>query len=151
MRTLADRLRHMILFEGFALTLLVIWAALFSTLDVKMFGAFGIMMSLLAMLWNLLYNWLFDLWDRRARNFAPRTPLLRAAHAVLFEAGLLIVGTLLAVWWLSLTLWEAFVLDVGLSLFFVAYAYAFNWTYDAVFPPPHMRAKKRKAEGVPSA
>lgn len=141
----------MILFEGIALTLLVIGAAFFSTFDLKMFGAFGLMMSALAMFWNLIFNWVFDLWDRRVRNFAPRTPLLRAAHAVLFEAGLLIAGTVFAMWWLELSLWHAFVLDVGLSLFFVIYAYIFNWTYDVVFPPPHMREKTEKAEGFPSA
>ncbi|SFK48673.1 PACE efflux transporter [Shimia haliotis] len=140
MRTFADRIRHMVLFEGIALFLLVAGATLFSEFDVKMFGAFGLMMSLLAMLWNLIYNWLFDLWDRRVRNFAPRTPLLRVAHAILFEVGLLIAGTLLAVWWLEISLWHAFVLDVGLSIFFVIYAYIFNWTYDTVFPPPHARA-----------
>ncbi|MGR3635047.1 MAG: PACE efflux transporter, partial [Shimia sp.] len=114
-----------------------------------MFGAFGLMMSLLAMLWNLIYNWLFDLWDRKHRNFAPRGPMIRAVHALLFESGLLIVGTILAMWWLDLAFWPAFVLDVGLSLFFVTYAYAFNWTYDITFPPPHARAKK--AEGTPPA
>ncbi len=138
MRTLPDRLRHMILFEGIALVLLVTGAALFSSFDLKMFGAFGLMMSLLAMAWNLVYNWLFDLWDRRVRDFAPRTALLRAAHAILFEAGLLIAGTLLAMWWLQISLWNAFVLDVGLSLFFVTYAYGFNWAYDLIFPPPHV-------------
>ncbi|MGR3714627.1 MAG: PACE efflux transporter [Shimia sp.] len=149
MRTLPDRIRHMLLFEGLALAILVTGASLFSHFDLVAFGLFGLMMSLLAMLWNLIFNWLFDLWDQKYRNFARRGPLLRVAHAVLFESGLLIAGTLLAVWWLQITLWEAFVLDVGLSLFFVTYAYCFNWTYDLVFPPPH--SKTQKAEGNPSA
>ncbi|MCY1383930.1 Chlorhexidine efflux transporter [compost metagenome] len=38
----------------------------------------------------------------------------------------------LAAWWLSIGLVEAFLLDIGLLLFFLPYTLAFNWTYDAL-------------------
>ncbi|MOA70075.1 Bacterial Transmembrane Pair family protein [compost metagenome] len=38
----------------------------------------------------------------------------------------------LAAWWLSIGLIEAFLLDIGLVLFFLPYAVAFNWSYDVL-------------------
>lgn len=33
---------------------------------------------------------------------------------------------------LNIGLWKAFVLDIGIALFFLPYTYVFNWTYDHV-------------------
>jgi uncharacterized membrane protein len=41
----------------------------------------------------------------------------------------------LAAWWLGISLWQAFVLDIGIVLFFLPYTFCFNWTYD------HLRAR----------
>lgn len=136
MRTLKDRLRHTVLFELLALSLVVVFGPMITGHGMKELGALGIMMSLLAMSWNLIYNWLFDLWDRRARNMAPRGFGLRAVHAVLFEAGLLVAGIFIVAWWLEITLWAALILDVGFAVFFLIYAYVYNLAYDKVFPAP---------------
>ena len=39
-------------------------------------------------------------------------------------------------WWLDLTLWEAFVMDIGLIVFFLIYTFVFNWVFDRVFGLP---------------
>ena len=31
---------------------------------------------------------------------------------------------------------EAFLLDLGISIFFLIYAFVFNWAYDVIFPVP---------------
>ena len=56
-----------------------------------------------------------------------------------------------AAWWLGIGLWEAFVLDIAIVLFFLPYTFGFNWAYD------HIRAKvvarhglkNRRAAGTP--
>jgi uncharacterized membrane protein len=53
----------------------------------------------------------------------------------LFEIGLILAVVPLAAWWLDIGLWEAFVLDIGIVLFFLPYTFVFNWTYD------HVRAR----------
>ena len=99
-------------------------------------GALSVMFSALAMGWNMLFNWLFDLWDRKYRDMARRGFAIRAVHATLFELGMLITGIFLVSWWLSVSYWQAFLIEIGFSVFFLVYAYCFNWGYDQVFPVP---------------
>ena len=50
----------------------------------------------------------------------------------------------LAAWWLDIGLWQAFVLDIGIVLFFLPYTFAFNWTYDHlrdIIVARHLRKK----------
>lgn len=134
MRTVKDRIRHTLLFEGIALALVSVFGAWITGHSMQAIGGLSIMFSLYAMAWNFVFNLLFDLWDRRYRDMAPRGPLLRAAHACLFEIGVLIPGLFLTVWWLKITFVEAFILDLGFSAFFLVYAYVYNWAYDVIFP-----------------
>ena len=101
------------------------------------------MISLIAMSWNMLFNLMFDRVQRRA-GF-DRTVVARAVHAVLFEVGLLLAIVPLAAWWLGIGLWQAFVLDIGISLFFLPYTFFFNWTYDVLRARVVARKKERRA------
>lgn len=136
MRTIKDRIRHTLMFEGFALGLVATGGAWLTGHSMAEIGSLSVLFSLLAMTWNFIYNWLFDLWDRKYRGMAPRGPGIRVVHAVLFEAFLITVGIFLTAWWLTIPYWDAFILDLGFSAFFLVYAYVFNWTYDVVFPVP---------------
>ena len=136
MRSLADRIRHTILFEVIAIPLFALVGGWILGLPVEVTGALGLMFSALAMAWNLLFNWLFDLWDRKYRGMAKRGFAVRAVHACLFELGLLIAGLFLIAWWLEVGYLEAFLIDISSSAFFLVYAFVYNWAYDQVFPPP---------------
>ncbi len=136
MRTFFDRLRHTLLFEAIALSIVTVGGAWATGHSLFSIGTLGLIFSGLAMVWNLVYNWVFDLWDRAHRGMAPRGPGLRAVHATLFEAVLLFVGLFITAWWLGVSYWEALMLDLGFSAFFLVYAFCFNWTYDLVFPVP---------------
>ena len=39
-------------------------------------------------------------------------------------------------WWLDISLWNAFVLDLGLIVFFMIYTYLFNLLFDRIFGLP---------------
>ncbi|MBI1492826.1 PACE efflux transporter [Halocynthiibacter styelae] len=140
MRTFKDRLRHTLLFELIALTLVAIFGAWITGHSPAEMGTLGLMMSLLAMAWNLVYNWMFDQWDMKYRNMAPRGVKIRIIHALLFEGGLLIAGIFVVAWWLSITLLQALLLDLGFAAFFLVYAYVFNLAYDKIFPVPAQQA-----------
>ena len=60
----------------------------------------------------------------------------RVAHALGFEAGLVVMLVPLFAWWLGVSLWQAFVLDLGLIVFFLVYTYVFNLGFDRVFGLP---------------
>jgi len=136
MRTLSDRIRHTILFEVIALFIVVVVGSKITGEAPEKIGALGVMFSGLAMGWNLVFNWLFDLWDRKYRKAAPRGFYIRCVHVVLFEAALFVCGIFLVAWWLNVSLVYAFWLDIGMSAFFVCYAFFYNWGYDLVFPLP---------------
>lgn len=91
-------------------------------------GALTVMFSIIAMLWNMIFNMFFDQTQRRMRF--ERGLTARLLHASLFEVGLIVLLVPLASWWLSIGLLEAFLLDIGLILFFLPYTVSFNWGYD---------------------
>ncbi|PPJ44785.1 hypothetical protein C0075_24535, partial [Rhizobium sp. KAs_5_22] len=67
--------------------------------------------------------------------------------AILFEAGLLVVLLPAIAWYLGIGLVEAFVMDIAIAGFYVAYAFVFNLAYDRIFPIPERRAR---ADGLPA-
>ncbi|WP_375172800.1 PACE efflux transporter [Pseudooceanicola sp.] len=136
MRSFPDRLRHAISFELLALAIVIPLGALFFDVPMKHFGVVGVVSATLATLWNMVYNTLFDLVLRRRTGSTLKSPRVRLLHAALFEVGLLMVLLPFIAWYLGVTLWEAFVMDVALAAFYFAYAYIFNWGYDRLFPLP---------------
>lgn len=137
LRTTGDRIRHALIYEAIGLTLAVPLAAWGFGTDLVKTGVLGVFFSLLAMVWTMAYNYYFDkALLKLGRNPARRGVLLRAAHTLLFEAGFLIVSVPAIAWWLSLSLWEAVAMDLGFTLFYVAYTYVYNWGYDTIFPYP---------------
>ena len=54
----------------------------------------------------------------------------------MFEVGLLFVLLPLFAWYLEISLWQAFLMDVSFALFYMGYAFVFNWMYDRLLPLP---------------
>ena len=137
MRTAADRLRHTLMFEVFGLVLSTPLAAMILHRPVYKVGALAVGLSITAMAWNLVYNILFDhLLIRLGRRLDDRPFWLRALHAVCFEGGLLVFTVPAVAIWLNMPLVQAFLADMGFVLFYLVYAYLFNYAYDRVFPIP---------------
>ena len=137
MRSLTDRIRHMISFEVIALLLATTLGSWVTGSSMEKIGMLGVMFSGLAMGWNFAFNWMFDYWEMKSRPGQKRTIGLRVIHASLFELVLVTVGVFMTAWWLNIGYLEALILDIGFSLFFLVYAFVFNWIYDLVFPIHH--------------
>ncbi|MFC5696288.1 multidrug/biocide efflux PACE transporter [Pseudomonas sp. GCM10022186] len=129
-KSVKERAFHALAFEGLAVLLTAPVLSLVLGKSLEHMGALTLMFSTVAMLWNMLFNSLFD--RAQQRLGFQRTLPVRIAHALLFELGLILVLVPLAAWWLSIGLVEAFLLDIGLLLFFLPYTLVFNWTYDAL-------------------
>lgn len=144
-KSLIERIGHALAFELIALA---ICAPLFSWLmgtSVSAMGTLTLAISLIAMLWNVVYNALFDRLQRRVgftRNF-----VVRMMHALAFELGLILIAVPLAAGWLSISLWRAFVLDLGFLMFFLPYTVVFNWVYDTL----RARYALHRTRGAPGA
>ena len=66
-----------------------------------------------------------------------RINLANGLYPILVIAGgLVVILVPLFAWWLRITLWEAFVLDLGLVLFFMVYTFLFALAFDRVFGLP---------------
>lgn len=129
-RSAAERIGHALAFELIALLICAPALAWLLGKPLLQLGLLTLMFSTVAMLWNMLFNYLFD---RAQQRLGFRRDLrVRLCHAALFEGGLIVVLVPLAAWWLSIGLLEALLLDIGLILFFLPYTVAFNWSWDVL-------------------
>ncbi|HGI7036761.1 TPA: multidrug/biocide efflux PACE transporter [Klebsiella oxytoca] len=127
-KTLTERVIHAISFEGLATLILAPTAAWLMQRSVVEMGGLSILLATLAMVWNIIYNALFDrLWPtfRVVRNLR-----VRALHALGFESGFIIIGVTMVALVLGVSLMQAFMLEIGFMLFFLPYTMAFNWVWD---------------------
>ncbi|MFS2161617.1 multidrug/biocide efflux PACE transporter [Pseudomonas sp. Pseusp122] len=129
-KTLKERAFHALLFEIIGVLLFAPLLAWLMDHSLSRMGAMTVMVSTAAMLWNMLFNALFD--RLRARLHLAMSMGLRVLHALAFEGGLVLVVVPLAAWWLSLSLLDALLLDIGLLLLFLPYTLIFNWLYDTL-------------------
>lgn len=95
----------------------------------------SVIMSGMALGWNMLYNYLFEFWEaRQARR--SRTFVRRLLHAIGFEGGLVLILLPVVAWWLDISLWAALGTNLALFVFFFVYAFVFQWGFDRVFGVP---------------
>ncbi|BEN12285.1 hypothetical protein SMETP3_27730 [Serratia marcescens] len=129
-KSLIERIVHAVGFEAIAVMVCAPLGAWLLNRSMVQVGALAVMLSTVAMLWNMVYNTVFDrLWpvSRVVRNLK-----VRALHAVGFEAGFILIGVPIAAWMLSISWTQAFMLEIGFFLFFLPYTMAYNWLYDTL-------------------
>jgi uncharacterized membrane protein len=129
------RIVYVTLCELFAVMFTSLGLAFGSGAGLAQAGVAGVFSSAVAVAWNVVFNHLFERWEAR-QPVRGRNLKRRIAHALGFEGGLVVMLVPAFAWWLDISLWQAFVLDFGLLLFFLVYTYVFNWAFDRVFGLP---------------
>jgi len=126
---------YVCLYEAIAITICSISFFALSDKDLGHATALSIACSAIAVMWNLAFNAMFERWESlqtvRGRSFARR-----AAHAIGFEGGLIVLLVPLIAWWLDVSLLQSLVMDIGLSIFFLVYTFVFGWVFDRIFGLP---------------
>ncbi len=145
MRSFKDRVRHALSFEIIGLLLIIPFGAMIFGIPMTDVGIVGVVSATIATAWNYLYNLGFDHVMQRAKGTTQKTTAIRIVHALLFELGLLIVLMPFIAWYLNISFMHALVMDVSFALFYVVYAFVFNWCYDRLFPLPEWQ-KEAPAE-----
>jgi uncharacterized membrane protein len=135
MQGIKRRIVYLTLFEGFGILITGTSFASVAGSDASHAGAAAVFTSLVAVTWNAVYNWLFERWEARQTRRG-RSPLRRMMHAIGFEGGLVIFLVPMIALTLRVALTEAFLMDIGLTVFFLVYAYIFNLIFDAIFGLP---------------
>lgn len=136
MRTTSDRIRHAISFEIIGILIIVPLAAMGFGMHAEDISVVAIVSATIATLWNYLYNIGFDRLMKRWKGTVHKTLGIRLLHTILFEAGLLAFTLPFIALYLGIGLWQAIVMDVAFVIFYLIYAFIFNWSYDQVFPLP---------------
>ena len=89
----------------------------------------------IALIWSFGYNTLFEAWEARQPR-KTRSPRRRAAHALMFEIGLVVLMAPVMAWWLGVGLVQALAYEAGLIALFIAYTYVFTLGFDRLFGLP---------------
>lgn len=143
-KTLTERVFHAVSFEVIAIAITAPVSAWLLGRSIFQMGTIAIVLSTLAMLLNLLYNMLFDLYWPITKG--PRPAKVRAAHAVGFELSFVVLGVPMLALLLNMSLWNAFILEIGFFTFFLFYTYAFNLAYDQLRERWFARKEKTNKE-----
>lgn len=100
--------------------------------------AFVLLLALSAavLVWSPIHNTVFDWVDFRltGRLASDRPQRWRLVHAASHEATTVVVALPILIWLGGLTVREALLADLGLTLLYAAYAYAFHLVYDRLRP-----------------
>lgn len=136
MRTTKDRIRHTLGFEIIGLMIFAPLASWAFGYELELMGAMAVVGSIIATVWNYVYNLLFDHGMLKLRGDVHKTVPIRVLHAFLFEGGLLLLFMPMIAWYLGITLWQAFMMDIAMATFYLIYAFVYNLAYDKVYPIP---------------
>ena len=129
-KSITERFLQALGFEGLALlicTPLLVWITGRPALEM---GVVTLGISLLALSWNVIFNSLFD--RLKIRLHLANGGWTRVLHALLFEGGLILLAVPLIAALMKISLLEAFILDIGVLLFFLPYTYVYHWGYDVL-------------------
>lgn len=135
MQGIQRKVVYVTLYELIAIVCSSAGLALLANSSVGHASVAAIAASAIAVVWNLVFNTLFERWESRQAKRG-RSLARRVAHAIGFEGGLVFTLVPLFAWWLEISLWEAFVLDLGLIAFFLVYTFVFNLAFDRIFGLP---------------
>ena len=129
------RILYVALYELIAIAVVTLALGLFTDHGWGSSGGMAVGSSVIAVVWNLVFNHFFERWELR-QPVRGRSAARRVAHAIGFEGGLLLWLVPFIAWWLGVSLWHALLMDLGLLLFFLIYTFVFTWVFDRLFGLP---------------
>ena len=129
------RLIYVAFFEIFAIVLTTFILIVLSGSDVQESLLLAVIIAIVAVVWNFMYNTLFEYWERR-HQIKVRTFKVRSAHAIGFEGGLTLVCLPLYMLWYKVGIWTALTMEVSLVISFLIFTFVFTLIFDSIFTLP---------------
>lgn len=127
-KSLRERIFHAVCFEVIAIAITAPISALMLGRSILEMGSVAIILSTIAMILNVVYNMIFDYFWPLSKG--PRSTVIRVIHAIGFELSFVIIGIPVIALLLNMTLFNAFMLEIGFFTFFLFYTYIYNLVYD---------------------
>jgi len=150
MQGIKRRIVYVTAFEIIGMAISTAWLTLLSGESPTSTGPLALMITSIAVIWNLLYNMAFEAWEVRQVS-RTRTVWRRIVHAIGFQITLVVYLIPLIAWWLAISLWQAFVLDFALMLIIPCYSFVFNYIFDRLFDVPLSAQQPVRDQGAPAA
>jgi len=126
--SLKERVIHAIGFELIAVLICAPVLAFVFNKPIGSTGALAIVLSAIAMLWNMAYNALVDKYVKRER--ASWGLGARFMHGLGFEGGIIVLCLPVAAWILEISLIQALIVEAGFFVFILPYTMLYNWAFD---------------------
>ncbi len=123
-----ERLVHTVGYEVFAVLLCAPLLSWIMGKSLATAGALAVTLSVIAMLWNMVYNALVDRYVRGERIHWKASA--RFVHGLGFEAGLVVWCLPVAAWMLEISLLQAFMVELGFFVIILPYTVLYNWAFD---------------------
>ena len=129
-RSVKERIFHACTFEFFAIVFTMLIGIFLLDKPMSSMGILSVLISVTALLLNIVFNWLFD-------RFFPfvngdRPVKIRMLHAIGFEGTLVLFTVPMIAFFLKVSFVEAFMIEIGFLIFFLFYTYIYNWAYDKI-------------------
>ncbi len=112
MRSFMDRVRHATMFEIIGLAIFIPGSAFILDKPAAEMGVIGVVSATTATVWNFLFNLGFDKAMLRFTGSVNKSMAVRVLHAILFEAGLIVLLIPFIAWYLGISLIAALVMDI---------------------------------------
>lgn len=135
MQGVKRRIVQAVSYELILLGLFTPIAALIFHKDIYTTASLGVLLALIALGWNIIFNYLFERLEA-SQGVHRRTLKHRIYHAFGFEGGLMVMTLPLFAWLMDLTIWQALVADIGMTILVVIYTFIFQWVFDRLFGEP---------------
>ena len=129
LKPLPRRITYVLTFETLAILLSTALLAALSGASLHSNLPVAIAASVAAVVWNFIYNTLFERWESRS-GIASRTVEIRVLHAVGFEGGLVLILIPLFMWWYAVGPLTALAMEAALLVFFLVFTFVFTWFFD---------------------
>jgi uncharacterized membrane protein len=136
LRSARERLFQTFAYEAGGLVLSIPAYHLFSDSSAQDSAVLMLTLSAAVLVWTPFHNTIFDWIDLRlsGRLASDRPQRWRVVHAFSHEATTLVITLPILMWLGGLSFWAAVLVDLGLTLLYAIYAYAFHLVYDHLRP-----------------
>lgn len=124
------RVVHAVIYEVILLVVIAIALSFIFEMPIEVTGILGVVMAVTSMIWNMVFNSFFEKYE--AKYQLTRTLWVRVCHAIGFEGGLMLVTFPMIAYALNMSIIDAILLDLSLTLCILIYTFIFQWCYDHV-------------------
>lgn len=124
------RIIHALSYEIILLVIIAIALSFIFEVPMEVTGVLGVAMAVTSVVWNMIFNHFFEKFEHKRK--LKRTIGVRILHAIGFEGGLMLATIPMVAYAMDMTLWQAALLDLGMTTCILIYTFIFQWCYDLI-------------------